>query len=368
MRAIPAALGYFMPAEWHPHSATWLSYPHNRETWEHNLTQVEDIYTQMVYHLHAGEMVNLLVNDAGIEQRVTQKLLAVSVDLTKVIFHQIPTVDAWMRDYGPTFLIADCGVISPKSEIHNPQWDTPTPETRKPKLAMVDWIFNGWGNKHPDYSNDTAIPRRINERLNVPRFEPGIVLEGGSIEVNGEGTVLTTEQCLLNPNRNPHLSREEIEGYLKDYLGVTHVIWLREGIIGDDTDGHVDHIARFVNPTTIVCAVEKDRQDENYEPLQENFRLLQSARDQDGNSFALVPLPMPGVASEGERRLPASYANFYIGKEVVLVPTFNHPNDAKALDILQRLFPTRRVVGTNCTALGYGCGAIHCVTQQQPQV
>ncbi len=344
MRETPASLGYFMPAEWHPHTATWLSFPHNEETWGSRLPEVEDAYVQMIYSLHRGEIVNLLVNDEAMEQHVKQKLLAARVDLSRVIMHRIPTVDAWIRDYGPTFLLQ-------KSEIRNP----------KSEIAMVDWTFNGWGNKYPDYSRDTVIPRTINEQLHIPRFEPGIVLEGGSIDVNGVGGGLTTEQCLLNPNRNPHLSKTEIEQYLKDYLGVTQIIWLGGGIVGDDTDGHVDDIARFVNPTTIVCALEEDPMDENHAALRENYRLLQRA------GFNVVPLPMPGVVSDGERRLPASYANFYVGNEVVLVPIFHHPNDAKAMAILAQMFPTRKVIGIPGAALVYGYGAIHCVTQQQPQ-
>jgi agmatine deiminase len=326
-----------MPAEWHSHTATWLSFPHNQETWGDRLLDVEDACVQMIDSLHRGEIVNLLVNDEAMERRVKAKLLAVGVDLSRVVLHRIPTVDAWIRDYGPTFLL------------------------QKSEIAMVDWTFNGWGNKYPDYPRDTVIPRLINERLRIPRFEPGIVLEGGSIDVNGAGAVLTTEQCLLNPNRNPHLSKTEIEQYLKDYLGVTQIIWLGEGIVGDDTDGHVDDIARFVNPTTIACAVEEDPADENYAALRENYRRLQTT------GLNVIPLPMPGVVSDGERRLPASYANFYIGNEVVLVPTFHHPNDVKAMAILAQTFPTRKVIGIPCASLIYGYGAIHCVTQQQPK-
>ncbi|MCS6858990.1 MAG: agmatine deiminase family protein [Abditibacteriales bacterium] len=344
MRETPAALGYFMPAEWHRHTATWLAFPHNEETWGDLLSDVEDTYVQMIFHLHHGEIVNLLVNDEAMEEGVKKKLLAADVDLCRVIMHRIPTVDAWIRDYGPTFLLQKSAICHPPSAI-----------------AMVDWTFNGWGNKYPDYPRDTVIPRLLNEQLHIPRFEPGIVLEGGAIDVNGAGAVLTTEQCLLNPNRNPRLSQAEVEQHLKDYLGVTRIIWLGEGIIGDDTDGHVDDIARFVNPTTIVCALEEDPADDNYTALQENYRRLQAA------GFNVVPLPMPGVVSDGARRLPASYANFYIGNQVVLVPTFHHPHDAQAIAILAQMFPTRQVIGIPCTSLVHGYGAIHCVTQQQPQ-
>jgi agmatine deiminase len=265
--------------------------------------------------------------------------------------HQIPTVDSWIRDYGPNFLIDDTQ-----------------------GLAFNDWEFNAWGNKYEELKQDNAIPARLESLLKVPRFEPGIVMEGGSIEVNGAGCVLTTEQCLLNPNRNPDSNTDQIEQFLKQYLGVAKVLWLGEGIVGDDTDGHIDDIARFAAPGVIVCAVEEDPADANYELLQDNLRRLSKMTDASGRSFEIVTLPMPGVVGGGSsdtrqlERLPASYANFYLANNVVLAPIFGHANDSRALETLQRLFGDRRVVGINCEPLVWGMGTIHCVTQQQPEV
>ena len=239
-------------------------------------------------------------------------------------------------------------------------------------LAYNDWIFNAWGDKYEELKKDNSIPSLLESILNIPRFEPGLVMEGGSIEVNGAGVVLTTEQCLLNQNRNPQLQREEIEQCLKAYLGVRKVLWLGEGIVGDDTDGHIDDLARFVSPTTIVCAVEEDPADANYEILRDNLQRLRKMTDANDQPFQIVTLPMPGViggASTDNRnldRLPASYANFYIANNVVIAPVFGHANDARALETLQQLFTDRRVVGINCEPLVWGMGTIHCVTQQQP--
>jgi agmatine deiminase len=230
---------------------------------------------------------------------------------------------------------------------------------------MVHWIFNSWGEKYEELLRDAQIPQVINKTMRLNCFEPGIVLEGGSIDVNGKGTVLTTEQCLLNKNRNANLSKVKIEKYLRDFLGVSHIIWLKCGIAGDDTDGHVDDLARFVNPTTVVCAYEEDN-DENANALQENYEILCQSTDQDGKKLRIVKLPMPGKIECNKKRLPASYTNFYIGNRTVLVPTFKSENDKLALSILQKLFPTRKVVGINCVDLVCGFGAIHCISQQQP--
>jgi len=344
----PAALGFHMPAEWHPHEATWLSWPKDPETWPDRVRQVEEIYLQMIAALAPHEIVNLLVDDTETEQMVRGKCgPAIAAN---VRFRHLQTVDAWIRDYGPNFLIGPNG-----------------------ELAYNDWIFNAWGNKYEELKKDDSIPSRLEPILKLRRFSPGIVMEGGSIEVNGAGCVLTSEQCLLNRNRNPGLSQTEIEQYLKDYLGVTKVLWLGEGIVGDDTDGHIDDIARFVAPDVIVCAVEEDPADANYEILQDNLKRLRSMSDANGNSFEIVTLPMPGIVG-GEsttardlERLPASYANFYIANSVVLTPVFGHANDARAVETLQKFFPTRRIVPINCEPLVWGMGTIHCVTQQQPQ-
>ena len=345
----PATLGFHMPAEWHPHQSTWLTWPKDPETWPERVTQVQEIYLEMIAALTPHETVNLLVDDVETEQNVRAKCSASTAD--RIRFHHIQTVDSWIRDYGPNFLINDNG-----------------------EGAFNDWIFNAWGNKYEELKKDDSIPLRLEPFLKLPRFTPGIVMDGGSIEVNGAGCVLTSEQCLLNRNRNPELGREQIEQYLKNYLGVTKVLWLGEGVVGDDTDGHIDDIARFVAPNVIVCAVEDDPADANYEILQENLARLKSMTDAAGNSFEIVTLPMPGIVggtSTGTRdleRLPASYANFYIANNVVLAPVFGHSNDNRAVQILESLFPTRRVIPINCEPLVWGMGTIHCVTQQQPQI
>ena len=363
----PVELGYYMPAEWTRHTATWLSWPKDPETWPERVPRVREIFLDMMAALAPHEIVNLLVDDAETENTVRARCGFEGAE--NVHFHQIPTVDSWIRDYGPNFLIRD--------ESSAKKWHAHLARDsragRPCHLAYNDWTFNAWGNKYSELKKDDAIPALLESFLQVPRFAPGIVMEGGSIEVNGAGCVLTTEQCLLNENRNPQLSGREIEEYLKNYLGVRKVLWLGEGIVGDDTDGHIDDIARFVGPNTIVCVVEEDPEDANYELLQDNLKRLQHMTDADDRPFEIVMLPMPGVVggtstdSRNLDRLPASYANFYIGNGVVLAPIFGHANDRRALQTLEQLFPTRRVVGINCEPLVWGMGTIHCVTQQQPE-
>jgi agmatine deiminase len=341
----PRSLGYSMPAEGAPHRATWLSWPHNRETWPTSLEKVREIWVQMVCALAPYEQVDLLVNDDAAERDVRARLKKAAAVMDNVKLLKIPTVDVWMRDYGLTFL---------------------TRNSNDQPLAANDWIFNGWGGKYEAYEEDDQVARRIAPLLKIPVFEHDIVLEGGSIEVNGVGTCLTTEQCLLNKNRNPHLNRRQIEERLGDSLGVNHFIWLGEGIAGDDTDGHIDDIARFVDPTTIACVVESNSNDDNYSPLQENYERLQSATDQDGERLSVVALPCPATVYDDGARLPASYANFYVANDVVLVPVFDDPNDSHAMGILQDLFPRRHVIGLRCNEVVAGLGALHCVTQQEP--
>ncbi|HUS11480.1 MAG TPA: agmatine deiminase family protein [Pyrinomonadaceae bacterium] len=366
----PAELGYHMPAEWRPHTATWLTWPKDPETWPQRVAQVEEIYLQMMAALSPHEIVNLLVDDAATEASVRARCVFPGAENIRCL--QIPTVDSWIRDYGPNFLVSDKLQFVADSRETTQAKAIDTLQFVGHSLAYNDWIFNAWGNKYEQLKQDDSIPARLESLLKLPRFEPGIVMEGGSIEVNGAGCVLTTEQCLLNPNRNPHLSQYEIEQYLKDYLGVEKVLWLGEGIVGDDTDGHIDDIARFVVANVIVCAVEEDPEDANYELLQDNLQRLRRLTDAQGRSFEIATLPMPGVVggtSTDTRdldRLPASYANFYIANRVVLVPIFGHANDGRALETLGHLFPDRRVVGINCEPLVWGMGTIHCVTQQQP--
>jgi agmatine deiminase len=311
----------------------------------------------MVQALCPDEQVNICVNDARAGQQVQALLVHAGVDMSRVRLYEIPTNDAWARDHCPIFVTR---------QISGQIADQVADQTELTELGLTDWLFNTWGGKYPPWDSDNAVPRHIATHFGMPRFEPGLVLEGGSIDVNGCGTLLTTESCLLHPNRNPELSREDIEAALKASLGIQKILWLGDGIAGDDTDGHVDDIVRFVNPTTVVCAVEEDPHDMNYRVLQDNWARLQRMTDQDGQPLRVVPLPMPGPVVADDGRLPASYANFYIANSVVLVPTYAHANDQRALTILQDCFPTRRVVGIPCTDLVLGLGAIHCVTMQQP--
>ena len=336
-----------MPAEWEKQEAIWLSWPHNKDTWpEEMLKEVENSYLKFVKALCEGQKVKILVNDKGMQDYAVSKLKNYKINLNKVFFYQISNVDGWIRDYGPTFIV----------------------NNKTKQKAMVKWIFNAWGNKYDDLKKDEGIQYKINKYLNLNMFEPKIVLEGGSIEVNGTGTLITTEQCLLNKNRNPKLSKKQIEGYLKDYLNISNILWLREGIIGDDTDGHIDDIARFVNKSTVVCAFEEDKNDENYEILKENYELLKNMKDENGKKLNVVKLPMPGFVGDKERRYPASYCNFYIGNGAVVVPVFWHENDKKVLAILQELFSKRKVVGINSKEMVYGFGSFHCLSQQEPKI
>jgi agmatine deiminase len=343
MNETPTALGYRMPAEWEPHEATWLSWPHNVDSWPGAFEPVPAIFADIVAALHEHEEVRILAGSDELEASARAALRARGCENGHVRFFRIPTNDAWMRDHGPIF-------------VRHPERG----------IAMTDWGYNAWGGKYPPYDLDEQVPARINETLHLPRFEPGIVLEGGSIDVNGRGTLLTTESCLLNRNRNPSLSKHEIEGRLRDYLGVRHVIWLGDGIVGDDTDGHVDDLTRFIDPTTVVTAVEEDPADENYRPLADNVERLRAARDESGHPLKIATLPMPPAVYFCERRLPASYANFYVGNRSVLVPVFDHARDEIACATLARLFAGRTIVPIRCRDLVWGLGAIHCVTQQQP--
>lgn len=340
-----------MPPEWAHHDATWLSWPHNVNSWPGKFEPVPDVFIEIVRFLCPHEEVHINVTGQEMEdeiRRLVRQSGIVRDAVPNIHYHHNPTNDAWCRDHGPMFILRE--------------------QNGKVEKAIVDWGYNAWGGKYPPFDFDDVIPTKIAEKKGLPCFHPGIVMEGGSIDVNGKGCLLTTTSCLLNPNRNPHLSQAEIETYLKDYLGVTKILWLGDGIVGDDTDGHIDDISRFVNPTTIVTTVEEDPEDENYKPLQENLELLKTFTDQDGKPFNIVTIPMPPAIVYEDQRLPASYANFYIANNVVLVPTYRHENDARAIETLQRLFPTRRVQGIDCFELIWGLGAIHCVTHEEPSI
>jgi agmatine deiminase len=337
-----------MPAEWEPHRGTWLSWPHKEASWPGKFGPVPVIFSRMVRHLAGHEEVHINVAGPAMEQDVRRLLADAGADSSNVFFHHNPTNDAWCRDHGPIFLQRRQG--------------------GEPAEAIVDWKYNAWGNKYPPYDLDDVIPTRVAQEFGIPVFHPGIVMEGGAIDVNGRGTLLTTEACLLHPNRNPRLDRTAIEEHLRNYFGVSQILWLGEGIVGDDTDGHVDDLTRFVDPTTVVTVVEDDPADENYEPLQDNLERLNRMTDQDGRPLRVVTLPMPRPMYRDGQRLPASYANFYIANGVVLLPTYDPERDEQARATLQSLFPDREIIGIDGTDLVWGLGAFHCVTQQWPSL
>lgn len=346
----PAETGFRMPAEWEPHSATQLHWPSNRETWPgERLTRVENVYLDIIEALHSYEPIVLLVAPETSSDYVSMQLGKRDIDQARVHLFEVPVNDVWARDCGPVFI---------KKEENN-----------KAIFAITDWEYNAWGGKYPPYHSDNALPQWFSKTFNLPAFTPGIVLEGGSIETNGEGVFLTTESVLLNKNRNPHLSKNEIENYLLNYLGAEKIIWLKEGLSGDDTDGHIDDLSRFVNRNTILTMVTDNPQDVNYKALQENLAILQSATTTHGEPFEIIPLPMPhtkieGTTVDGSEYVPASYANFYIANEVVLVPLYDERYDDEVLEIFSGFFPQRDIVGIDCADLVWGQGSIHCITQQ----
>jgi agmatine deiminase len=340
----PAALGYRMPAEWEPHAATWLSWPRREGiSFPDSFDRVLPALRAMVEALIESEQVCINVCNGAHEAEARAVLNGLRME--RVTFYRIPTNEPWCRDHGPIFLTRNAD----------------------PRLAIVDWDYNAWGGKYPPCDLDEVVPTRAAQFLHAPVFYPRMILEGGSIEVNGAGALLTTESCLLNPNRNPSLGRAEIEQRLRDYFGVREILWLAEGIDGDDTDGHIDDLARFVSENTVVTVVEENRDDENYRPLQQNLARLRQMKVEQGD-IKIVTLPMPKKIVREGQRLPASYANFYIANSCVLLPTFADPNDETALSALQKLFPDRRVIGIDCRELIWGLGTFHCLTQQQPAV
>ncbi len=328
-----------MPAEWEPHVATWLSWPHNLESWPGAFETIPGVWAELVRTLTQFEPVRINAGRGPVFDQARDMV----GNVPGVTIYDIPTNDAWCRDHGPMFLTGPRGC----------------------QPALVHWGYNAWGGKYPPFDHDVQVPRRIADELKFARFEPGIILEGGAVDVDGQGTVLTTEQCLLNPNRNPQLSRADVERYLADYGVGRHVIWLGEGIVGDDTDGHIDELARFVGPRTVVAAVEQDPADENYAALIDNLTRLRKAKDSERRSLEVIPLPMPAAVYFDDRRLPASYTNFYIANGVVVVPQFDGPTDTIVLETLAKLFPGRRVIGQRAVELAWGLGTFHCITQQQ---
>ena len=335
----PSRVGFRMPAEWEPHEATWLAWPHERTDWPGKFAPIPWVYGDIVRRLTRAEKVRILVQDTATEKSARRVLAKCAVDMNAVEFFRYRTNRSWTRDYCPMFV-----------------------QNQKGQVAITNWIFNGWA-KYDNWRDDNKIPGLLAQRLAMKAFEPGIVLEGGSIDVNGAGSLLTTEECLLSAEvqaRNPGLGRADLEKYFADYLGIQRTIWLKHGIAGDDTHGHIDDLARFVDEDTVVTVLEEDRSEVNHEPLRENLALLQ----QTGLSVATLPMPAP-VYFDGQR-LPASYANFYIANGMVLVPTFNDPQDRVALSTLAELFPRHEAIGIYCGDLVLGLGTLHCMTMQQP--
>jgi len=343
-----------MPPEWAQHLACYLVWPHNRETWPGKFEVIPPLYADMVAAIAQFEPVRLMVNDeaqileirALIREAARIQKYNQDATIRQIEIFYLPTNDSWVRDHGPTFVNRiDHGV---------------------PNQIALDWRFNSWGQKYGAFDLDDVVPQKLGARYGFEVTEPGIVLEGGSIDVNGAGSLLTTESCLLNPNRNPNLTRAEIEDYLKTYLGVSNILWLGDGIAGDDTDGHIDDLARFVAPDTIVTVVEEDPADANYQVLRENLNRLRKMRDQNNREFKIETLPMPPATTHEDTRIPASYANFYLANGAVLMPTFDCPQDATASKKLAQLFPRRSIVPIPSTDLVWGLGSVHCLTQQHP--
>lgn len=339
----PKALGFYFPPEWHPHEATWLSWPHKEASWPGKIEAIYPNYCQFIKYLTEGEKVRINVADAAMEASAIGHLLAAGVTMDRVQFFHFPTNDAWCRDHGPAFLL----------------------HSSRPEKAVVDWGYNAWGNKYPPFDLDDVIPSHIARHFGHQLFLPGIVMEGGSVEFNGAGTILTSTCCLLNPNRNPHLTRHEIEQYLCDYYGQQQVLWVDEGIVGDDTDGHIDDTVRFVNEDTVLTVIESNREDENYALLQQNLKQLKQMRLHDGRQLNVIELPMPAPVVYDGQRLPASYANYYISNAYIIVPTYQCAQDDLALQLIQQAHPDRAVVGIDSTDIIWGLGSFHCLSQQE---
>jgi len=342
----PSTSGFHFPAEWHKHTATWLSWPHKEASWPGKIDLIYPRYCEFIKVISEGELVRINVKDEQMAAFAKQQLLAAGVDLKRIEFFEFETNDAWCRDHGPAFLI----------------------NTETKQKAIVDWGYNAWGNKYPPFDLDDVIPTKIGERFGLPVYHPGIVMEGGSVDFNGAGTLITSTACLLNENRNPQLNQQQIEEYLQNYYGVDQVLWVGEGIIGDDTDGHIDDTVRFVNEDTVVTVIEEDKNDANYQLLQDNLEMLKKMRLPNGKQLNIVELPMPREVIYEDQHLPASYANFYIANSAVVMPTFRCDRDAIAVDILRGCFPDRKVVGIDSTDIIWGLGSFHCLSQQEPEV
>jgi len=348
----PRQLGYRWPAEWEPHAGTWIAWPHNEQTWPGQFTHIPAIFQQLIATLLQWEPVHLLATESTMDRQAREQLQTLSSSTAHPLhWHAIETNDAWIRDFGPTFVVKDAA------------------ENGNQHLAGIDWPYNAWGGKYPPYDLDQQASKTILSQLNLDRFCPTMVLEGGAIEGNGAGIVIITETCLLNANRNPQWTRSMAEQVLHDHLATEQFIWLSgKGLAGDDTDGHIDQLVRFVDASTVVAATCEDPRDPCYQPLRENLELLQQTDSVTGEGLKVIPLPLPQPVEHEGQRLPASYCNFYIANGGIIVPQFDDPHDQLAREILQTCFPEREVIGLPARQLVWGLGTIHCLTQQQPAI
>ncbi|NBA87463.1 agmatine deiminase family protein [Emticicia sp. CRIBPO] len=340
----PKESGFYFPPEWHPHRATWLSFPRNTDTWEDRFEKIYPSYLEFIKVLSRHEEVCINAHDDVLTTKIRGLFEQYDVSQDNIRLYQHKTNDSWCRDHGPAFLIN---------------------KNNQDKM-IVNWEYNAWGGKYPPFDDDNNIPVKIAEALGLPYVTPGIVMEGGSVEFNGKGTVMTSKSCLLNKNRNPHLSQKEIEQYLHDYYGMDQVLWVTDGIVGDDTDGHIDDTIRFVNEDTVISVIENNKSDDNFIPLKENLEDLKKMRLLNGKQLNIIELPMPDPVIDNGVRLPASYANFYIANSVVIVPTYRCKQDETALSIIQDSFKDRQVIGIDSTDIIWGLGSFHCLSQQEP--
>jgi len=336
--------GFWFPPEWYPHHATWLSWPHNQLTWPNDINKIYPSYAQFIKTIAQGELVCINVVDRKMRMEAKEVLGDFGVNLKQIRWYPHPTDDAWIRDHGPSFLV----------------------NHQSKQQLLLHWGYNAWGDKYPPYDQDATIPKHIAKALNIRRISPGIIMEGGSLDFNGKGAVLTTKSCLLNPNRNPQCSQADIAQMLKRYYNLNQIIWLGDGIAGDDTDGHVDDLTRFVDEDRVITMVDSDQEDVNHLPLKQNLQMLQSVRLTNGQPLEIVPIQLPKPLYWKEQRLPASYANFYICNAAVIVPTFNDPQDQQALKAIANCFKDRPTIGIDSTHLIGGLGSFHCLSQQQP--
>jgi agmatine deiminase len=342
----PKQRGYFFPPEWHPHVATWLSFPKNIDTWEDRLDRIYSSYFKFIETLSLGEKVRINAHDEDLIMFIKQKMDFYEMSSDNIELFPFKTNDSWCRDHGPAFLIN---------------------KNNKSKI-IVNWEYNAWGGKYPPFDDDNYVPLNIAKNFELEVISPKIIMEGGSVEFNGAGTVLTSKSCLLNKNRNPHLNQSQIEQYLLDYYGMDQVLWVEDGIVGDDTDGHIDDTTRFVNSDTVLTMVEVNKNDENHGILAENLKLLKQMRLLNGKQLNIIELEMPDPVIDNGTRLPASYANFCISNKHIIVPTYRSKNDDKALQIIQDCFKDRQVIGIDSTEIIWGLGSFHCLSQQEPDI